>query len=150
MTLRKTTEKLYKNLNFTHRVHEKQCELLSLGTFIIRLVSVILICTILFLQFWQLLNTPTGTLMVWSVALTVIEVGVTFFQLNFNYDKLLDQHRNTAKSLLAVKNHFIIAMTDNITKKQLEEYVDEFNEIYSNAPQTNKIAKWLANREDRK
>lgn len=149
--MRQATDTIYDNLRFTHRVYEKQCELLSLGAFITRLVSVVLICAVLFLQFLQFIDTNhSSSITVWAIILTVLEVGVAFFQLNFNYDKLLDQHRATAKNLLTVKNRLIVAMTEKLTKPQLELYVDELNDLYTSAPQTNRLAKWLTNREDKK
>jgi len=149
--MKEATNKIYDNLHFTHKIHEKQCELLSLGTLVLRLLSVILICGVLFLQFWQLIDTGhERTLVAWSIVLTVAEVGLVFFQLNFNYDKLLDQHRTTAKSLLIVKNRLIVAKASGITQKLLGSFVDELNEIYSAAPQTNRLAKWLVHREGKR
>lgn len=150
MKLQDAAEKLYENLDFTHRVHEKQCELLSVGAFLVRIISVVLICVVLLLQFWQIIDTThSQTIAVWSIIFTVIEVGVAFFQLNFNYDNLLDQHRNTAKNLLSVKNHFIVARTGKVDQHQLDQFVNELNDIYRGAPQTNRLAKWMANREEK-
>lgn len=147
--MKDATKIIYDNLRFTHKVHEKQCELLSLGAFLIRIFSVLLICTVLFLQFWQIIDTRHGQILtILSIIFTVVEVGVAFFQLNFNYDKLLDQHRTTAKSLLSIKNRLIVAKAGRIGQEQLDEFVAELNEIYGGAPQTNRIAKFLANREE--
>lgn len=148
--MKEATKTIYENLKFTHKVHEKQCELLALGAFLIRIVSVLLICVVLFLQFWQIIDTGHSQLItIWSIIFTVIEVGVAFFQLNFNYDNLLDQHRTVAKSLLSIKNRFIVSKASSMSQKQLDSFVAEINEIYSGAPQTNKLAKWMANREDK-
>jgi len=145
--MKDTTKTVYDNLAFTHKVHEKQCEILSIASIIIRLLSVSLIVAVLFLQFWQFANTQTDrTLLVWSIILTVAEVGVAFFQLNFNYDKLLDQHRGTAKNCLLLKNRLLVAKSNPMTSNELMKYVDEANKIYEAAPQTGQLAKWMANR----
>jgi hypothetical protein len=145
--MRDTTKTVYDNLAFTHKVHEKQCEILSVASIVLRLVSVSLIVAVLFLQFWQFANPQTNrTLLVWSIILTVAEVGVAFFQLNFNYDKLLDQHRGTAKNCLLLKNRLLVAKSNHISSNELMKYVDEANKIYEAAPQTGQLAKWMANR----
>ena len=145
--MKDTTKTVYDNLAFTHKVHEKQCEVLSYASIIVRLLSVTLIVSVLFLQFWQFANPQTNrTLLTWSIVLTVLEVGLAFFQLNFNYDKLLDQHRGTAKSCLLLKNRLLVGKTSAISSKQLMEYVEEANQIYAAAPQTGQLAKWMANR----
>ena len=147
--MKDTAETIYNNLAFTHKVHEKQCEILSYASIVLRLLSVTLIVLVLFLQFWQAAFPQNSkTLMIWSIALTVAEVGVAFFQLNFNYDKLLDQHRATAKSCLSLRNRLMVAKINKLTATQLTGYVDEANKIYDAAPQTGKVAKWLADRED--
>jgi hypothetical protein len=140
------SKKIYDNLSFTHKTYEKQCEVLSIASICLRAVSVTLVVAVLMLQFWQLLY-PSGskTLTLISLALLVIEVGVAFFQLNFNYDKLLDQHRNTAKNLLSIKNRMIVDM-QTMTSQQLSAYVTELNVVYFNAPQTGELARLLANR----
>lgn len=143
----KAVDRIFDNLEFTHKIHEKQCELMATGSIITRLVSVGLISMILLLQFIQLLpNKNSDEITVATIILTVIEVGVAFYQLSFNYDKLLDQHRSTAKSLLRIKNEMIVDMDGELDKPVLKSYVNELNKIYNDAPQTGWMAKFLVNK----
>jgi hypothetical protein len=147
MSLQTVASQLFDNLASTHKVHEKQCEVLSWTSAALRVVSVAGVVAVLLLQFWQILE-PTNTQITRkSILVTVFEVGLLVFQLNFNYDKLLDQHRNTAKKALAVKNRLLVYMNGpKISEARLNEFAEEINDLYSSAPQTGIIAKFLANR----
>lgn len=140
-----SVDKIYKNLWYTHKVHEKQCIILSIGSLAIRLLSVAIIVTVLLLQFIQALDNTNNSLTFPSIMLTVLEVGLSFFILNFNYDKLLEQHRSSAKQLVRIKNKMIVAQSKGITAKELNEIANELSSIYFNAPQTGIIASVLAN-----
>ncbi len=145
--MKKSVETLFDNLSYTHKVHEKQCEVFSAASVAMRIISVVLLVVILLLQFSQLLTDGESTLLIRiSVGLTLLEVGLAFFQLNFNFEKLLDQHRTTAKKALAIKNRLLIDKA-TITKAKLDQYVREINELYESAPQTGRIAKWITEKE---
>lgn len=133
---------IYDNLAFTHKVHEKQAELMAWGSKALRLLILASLLFSLGVQLAPLIpGASSSTLTVLGVISTIIGIGLSFYQLNFNYDKLLDAHREIAKELLAVKNRMIIAMDGTISKSDLEDFVNEVNPIYQRAPQTG----WLAN-----
>ena len=140
MTAAKT---IFENLAFSHKVHEKQAELMSFGSKILRLLILGSLLFSLAVQLIPLIPDASSTsLTVLGIIATIIGIGLSFYQLNFDYDKLLDSHRELAKELLAVKNRMIVAMDGGITKSELEAFVDELNPIYQRAPQTG----WLANK----
>lgn len=143
----KASDRIFDNLDFTHKMHEKQAELMSLGSIAVR---VLLLSSLLLSLGIQMLQPTTGSgFGVWniiSILSTLLGVGLSFYQLNFNYDKLLDLHRITAKKLLNVKNRMIVAREDDITQSQLDEFVLELNPIYESAPQTGWLAKKLVNK----
>ncbi len=143
----KASDRIFDNLDFTHKMHEKQAELMSLGSIAVR---VLLLSSLLLSLGIQMLQPTTGSgFGIWnitSILSTLLGVGLSFYQLNFNYDKLLDLHRVTAKKLLNVKNRMIVAREDDITQSQLDEFVLELNPIYESAPQTGWLAKKLVNR----
>lgn len=120
---------------------------MSLGSIAIR---VLLLSSLLLSLGIQMLQPDTGSdSRVWgtiSILSTLLGVGLSFYQLNFNYDKLLDLHRVTTKKLLNVKNRMIVACESDITQSQLDEFVLELNEVYENAPQTGWLAKRLVNK----
>lgn len=135
-------KKIFENLAFTHKVHEKQAELMSLGSQILRILILTSLLFSLWVQLVQLIpNFSTGSLTTLGIISTIVGIGLAFYQLNFNYDKLLDSHREAAKDLLEVKNKMIVAMDNGMTKAELNAFVDELNPIYRRAPQTG----WLAN-----
>lgn len=143
----KASDRIFDNLDFTHKMHEKQAELMSLGSIAVR---VLLLSSLLLSLGIQMLQTTTGSgFGIWnitSILSTLLGVGLSFYQLNFNYDKLLDLHRVTAKKLLSVKNRMIVAREDDITQSQLDEFILELNPIYESAPQTGWLAKKLVNK----
>jgi hypothetical protein len=119
---------------------------MNLSNIIARALSGVLIVVVLGLQLWQLLpDTDTATLNRFSIAFTILEVGLVFFQLSFNYDKLWEQHRTSAKNMLVVKNRLLVAMSAPLARKELDSFVDEINQLYLDAPQTGWLAKFLAN-----
>jgi dipeptide/tripeptide permease len=147
MSLHTAASQLFDNLHFTHKVHEKQCEVLSVSSIALRIISVAGVVIVLLLQFWQILEPANTQLTRRSIVVTVFEVGLLVFQLSFNYDNLLDQHRNSAKKALAIKNRLLVYMSaSNMTETKLNEFADEINDLYFSAPQTGAIAKYLANR----
>lgn len=149
--MKEATAEILNNLRYTHKMHEKQCEIMSFATLLLRIINVVFICAILALQFWQIMDiNHTAIIVTLSIIFTVLEVGLAFYQLNFNYDKLLDQHRTTAKMLLSAKNNMIVACAEKVNKAQLESLVYELNEIYAAAPQTGRFAKWLVERDKEK
>lgn len=143
----KAADKIYDNLDFTHKMHEKQAELMSIGSIVVR---VLLLSSLLLSLGIQMFQQPTSAGMnAWSVVSivsTLFGVGLSFYQLNFNYDKLLDLHRVTAKGLLGVKNRMMVAIEAGIGKEELNQFVDELEPLYTSAPQTGRIAKWLVNK----
>ena len=142
----KAVKTIYENLAFTHKVHEKQAELMSIGSKVLRLLILVSLLFSLGVQLAPLVpGFNTTTLTILGVISTIIGIGISFYQLNFNYDKLLDAHREMAKELLAVKNRMIVAMDETMSRTELENFVNELNPIYQRAPQTGWLAKIMAN-----
>lgn len=147
MSLKEVIEKLSCNLNFTHKVHEKECEVLFFFNNLLKMVSVANIVAVLLLQFLQLIN-DSLKLTNWSIYLTVFEVGLLSYQLSFNYEKMFEQHRNIAKRCLSIKNRLLLYRSNpKPIDKEVSIFIDEINELYAEAPQTGKLAKLLANRD---
>ena len=143
----KASDRIFDNLDFTHKMHEKQAELMSFGSIIIRVLLLSSLLLSLGIQMFQpVAGSGFSFLSIISILSTLLGVGLSFYQLNFNYDKLLDLHRVTAKKLLNVKNSMIVAREGNISQKQLDEFVQKLNPIYESAPQTGWLAKKLVNR----
>jgi hypothetical protein len=142
----KASDRIFDNLDFTHKMHEKQAELMSFGSIALR---VLLLCSLLLSLGIQMLqpvaNSNFEAWNVVSILSTLLGVGLSFYQLNFNYDKLLDLHRVTAKKLLNVKNRMIVAREGSVSQKQLDAFVQELNLIYESAPQTGWLAKKFVN-----
>ena len=135
-------KKIYDNLAFTHKVHEKQAEIMSLGSQVLRMLILASLLFSLWVQLVQLIpDYDAGSLINLGIISTIVGIGLAFYQLNFNYDKLLDSHREAAKDLLEVKNKMIVAMDNGMTQVELDAFVDQLNPIYRRAPQTG----WLAN-----
>jgi len=152
MTSAKT---IFVNLSFTHKVHEKSAELMALGSKIMRLLVLVSLLFSLAVQLAQLIPDITSTsLTFWGIVAAIVGIGLSFYQLSFNYDKQLDAHRETAKDLLGLKNRMIVSMDTAITKTELEVFVDEVNAIYRRAPQTgwlaNSLASWKPKSKNRK
>lgn len=140
-------EQLFQNLNFTHKVHEKECEALFWASNFLKIVGVFNVVTVLLLQFLQIRYGSSVILMDWSIYLTVLEVGLLIYQLNFNYEKQYELHRSTAKQALAIKNRLLVYKnTSRFSEDGMDKFVEEINTLYSFAPQTGKIAKFLANK----
>lgn len=145
----KASDRIFDNLDFTHKMHEKQAELMSLGSIALRVL--LLSSLLLSLGIQMLQPTTSSGFGMWntiSILSTLLGVGLSFYQLNFNYDKLLDLHRVTAKKLLNVKNRMIVVREGGISQKQLDEFVQELNPIYESAPQTGWLAKKLVNKKE--
>lgn len=143
----KAIDIIYANLKFTHKVHEKQAELLSFGSIIIRIVLLLSLIGSLGLQLLQLLpEYANANLNRVAILVTLAGVGLSFYQLTFNYDKLLELHRNTAKDLLAIRNRITVAMDKPVSQQDLNKFVEDLNQIYKRAPQTGWLAKIIANK----
>lgn len=143
----KAIDRIFENLDFTHKMHERQAELMSFGSVAIRVLLLGSLLLSLGIQMFQSIS-PTG-FSSWNVVgiiATLLGVGLSFYQLNFNYDKLLDLHRVTAKNLLSVKNRMIVARDRDVSQEQLNKFVEELNPIYASAPQTGWLAKKLVNK----
>lgn len=145
----KASDRIFDNLDFTHKMHEKQAELMSLGSTVIRVLLLSSLLVSLGIQMFQpATSSGFGMWNIIGILSTLLGVGLSFYQLNFNYDKLLDLHRVTAKKLLNVKNRMIVAREGNISQKQLDDFVQELNPIYESAPQTGWLAKKLVNKNE--
>lgn|GEM_PF-4185344 len=143
-SINKAYDKLYKNLWYTHKVHEKERWLLACRISLTRWTNIVLVSGVLLLQFYQLLYPTEKAFLVWSIILAAIEVAFTFYQLSFNHGALYEQHQSTAKIMVRLKNRMISMDTSKLTEKALNQISEQLSDIYEKAPQTGLIAQWLA------
>jgi len=138
--------KLYGNLWYTHKTHEKEAWILFVKINTMRWINVVLISIVLLLQFVQLLKPELVWVKYVSIGLIVAEIGFAIFQLSFAYDRLLDKHRAVAKNLVELKNDFI----STSSKKNFSGNIDRLSKATSlsfrDAPQTSLMAEKLADR----
>jgi len=136
---------------YTHKTHEKQIELLTLNLTYARWAEAILISltaggaiSVLFgTGFWFQLITAI---------LASIATAVTIYQLSFNPDHLIRDHRKTARQLWIIREKYINLLAD-LTDEAINEeegrnrrdmLINELKEIYLDAPDTTSKAYSIA------
>jgi hypothetical protein len=128
---------------YTHKTHEKQIELLARNLTVARWTEAILISltaggaiTVLFgTGFWFQLITAI---------LASVATAVTIYQLSFDPDHVIQDHRKCARRLWLIREKYINLLADLTDgaideeegRKRRDILLKELQEVYSDAPDT--------------
>ncbi|MCR8711084.1 SLATT domain-containing protein [Aliarcobacter butzleri] len=112
----------------------------------IKWLNIILVGIIFFVLFLQIFNQNDKYYLYAGIFFTVIETLFLIFQLSFNPEKEIIEHKITANRLWLMREKHLNLLTDikneifdfkqNAIKR--DELTNELNEIYKNAPQTSR------------
>ncbi len=143
-------KELYGRLIYSHKTHEKQREICSEGVVRTKWAAIIL-TGLTFFTASAAAFVPIdlqNILVVITALLCAVSFAYSFFQLSFTPEKLVQEHRFTAKKLLSARDRMVFIIgelmdqscyTEN-TKKKLEAINAEITLIYEYAPDTSEKA----------
>lgn len=111
----------------------------------IKIGNISLVAFILLALFLQIFNPNEKMFLYVGTGLTVLEVLFLIFQLSFNPEREIGEHKKTANKLWLMREKYLNILTDikneTYVSKAISEKRDvltlELNQIHKNAPQTN-------------
>lgn len=112
----------------------------------IKWANIILVGLVFLFLFLGLLNQNSNFYNYISIALTVLETLFLIFQLSFNPEKEVTEHKNTANKLWLMREKHLNLLTDikneifdfTVNAQKRDLLTDELSEIYRNAPRTSR------------
>ena len=134
------------NVIYTQKTHEMAIIRKSNYVTCIKWINIILVGIVFFVLFLQIFNQNDKDYLYAGIFFTVIETLFLIFQLSFNPEKEIIEHKITANRLWLMREKHLNLLTDikneifdfkqNAIKR--DELTNELNEIYKNAPQTSR------------
>lgn len=146
-----TIREAFGRVVYTHKTHEKECELLEGKVACIKWANVIL-NTLTFGGIVSIIITNQLWLKCITGAISTLTLAFIIYQLSFNPDELAARHRQIAKELWFIREKYINVITDVMSKvlsneqirHRRDELMGEVGNIYKFAPQTSTKAYKLA------
>ncbi len=128
---------------YSHKTHEKECELLHMTVWKIKWVNIILSC-MTFGGVVSIFFTDSSTLENVTIFISTITLGFMIYQLSFNPEELAAKHRQVAKELWFIREKYENLIADIASKSLNSEQIrnrrdrllEEVGVIYKFAPQT--------------
>lgn len=142
-----TIRESFGRLVYTHKTHEKQIEILTSNLTILRWSEVVLISLTAGGAISVLLGTGYWFQLVTAV-LASLATAVTIYQMSFDPEHRIQDHRKAARRLWYVREKYInllADLTDNVVeenegRRRRDELVKEVQDIYLDAPDTSSKA----------
>ena len=133
------------NVIFTQKTHEMAITRKSNYVTYIKWLNIILVGIVFFVLFLKIFNQDDKDYLYAGIFFTVIEALFLIFQLSFNPEREVLEHKNTANRLWLMREKHLNLLTDikneifnfNQNAIKRDELTNELNEIYKNAPRTN-------------
>lgn len=138
-----TIRESFGRLVYTHKTHEKQIEILTFNLTILRWSEVVLISLTAGGAISVLLGTGYWFQLVTAI-LASLATAVTIYQMSFDPEHRIQDHRKVARRLWYVREKYISLLTDltdgvieeNEGRRRRDELLRETQEIYLDAPDT--------------
>ena len=147
MVLDAQIREAFGRVTYTHKVHEKEADILSSRIFKIKLAQIILpaastagFVTALFGTGWW------GSLA--GAACSAVLLALNLYTKNYDLDKQVSEHRKTANQIWGVREKYMSLITDlwaefepiSVARRRRDFLADEIQSIYATAPRTTATA----------
>ncbi len=135
---------------WTHKIHMKCVDLLENRNDKLKVWNIVLVSLVLIFTILQVRYPSCEWIYMLSLTLTISEFILLVVTLTFNYWELANRHKNTAESLLTIRDKYLCLIGDIINDKHIniEERRDSIKEVldivYKFAPQQVEWAYWMA------
>lgn len=140
-------------LVYTHKTHEKEIELLESSASCLKWVELALIAIAAGGAIGVLLGTGFCFQLVTAITAT-LATAVTLYQLSFDPDHAIREHRNSARQLWLIRERYInlladiadAAISENEARQRRDDLLHDLHAVYRDAPSTTKKAYAIARR----
>jgi len=130
---------------FTHKVQESAVEKNNVYFIWVKIINIILVSPTLIFLVLQAFNQKNLAYSYIATGITIIEIIFLIVQLNFNFDKKMSKHKDSALKYMALrdryKNFIVDIVNSNLSDREIRDKRDvlqsEYQIISDTAPETN-------------
>jgi hypothetical protein len=124
-----TLREQYGRICWTHKTHEKEREFATYKTHLVKWIGIILTFAT-FLGIIAAVRHPESCILFWLVTILAgISFGFQLFNLSFEPEKNESAHRTAAKSLLRLREAYLILITRTMAGDNLKDIENDLSKI---------------------